>query len=616
MSNASRKWTWIVTSLVGGAIVASLVAFSLTREKNGESTPPNEFPLPPYSQNSFLNTGSDARYLGSEACAVCHPANHQSYLHTAHSRALSDVNLAIEPPDGTFEHKPSGRIYRVYRRDNQMRHEEIVRHEGDVIARVDFPMRYLVGSGHFSRSYIVEVDGFLHESPITWYAGKQKWGMSPGYDGARHAGFDRPIIETCLYCHAGRVEPVDGAAHRLTLHEKAIGCESCHGPGSVHREFHLAKKSIVGDVDLTIVNPRKLSRSLQEDICATCHLTGASPILLRGRSINDYRPGTPLSDYRIHYRVDDGRDEMAVVGHVEQMRQSACYQKSEMTCLTCHDPHEREKPKDIAAAFRKVCMNCHEKQPCSLDLTQRLKKYGTDNCTACHMPRGDTDIPHIAFTHHRIGHHGRKLEMSQRRAPELVPIERNLHLSEADRQRNLGLAYLEAAGNASYAEQYGAQFQEKGLKLLQNLYAAGLRDPESMRHLMNGEDASRLRGPSQYALEIVSVKVAPANARASALMSLARTEFQNGDYAAAGDRLVEHNKIFNTPDSLRLLGFCYLQQNRAEESLLPLRKSLTLRPFRPATHESLDTAYQLLGNKAKSAEHSRKSQLLTRLGQD
>ena len=133
-------------------------------------------------------------------------------------------------------------------------------------------MRYLVGSGHFSRSYIVEVDGFLHESPITWYAGKQKWGMSPGYDGARHAGFDRPIIETCLYCHAGRVEPVDGAAHRLTLHEKAIGCESCHGPGSFHREFHLAKKSLVGDVDLTIVNPRKLSRSLQDD---------TSPIKLR-----------------------------------------------------------------------------------------------------------------------------------------------------------------------------------------------------------------------------------------------------------------------------------------------------------------------------------------------
>src|SRR5205085_6037672 len=72
-------------------------------------------PLPPYSQTPFLNTGPDATYVGIDACKECHKANHQSYLATAHSRALTDLDPAAEPPDGAFEHKASGRSYRVYR---------------------------------------------------------------------------------------------------------------------------------------------------------------------------------------------------------------------------------------------------------------------------------------------------------------------------------------------------------------------------------------------------------------------------------------------------------------------------------------------------------------------
>ena len=51
-----------------------------------------------------------------------------------------------------------------------------------------------------------------------------------------------------------------------------------------------------------------------------------------------------------------------------QLRQSACYQRSErMTCLTCHDPHAREKPKDPAAFYRQKCLSCHGVAACGLD---------------------------------------------------------------------------------------------------------------------------------------------------------------------------------------------------------------------------------------------------------
>src|SRR5262249_50511077 len=170
----------------------------------------------PYAESRFLNTKPDVAYVGTSACAECHQANHKSYLLTTHSRAMNDIDPKAEPPDGAFDHRPSGRSYRVYRQGDQLRHEEILRSpEGKEIAHMDLPIRYLIGSGNFTRSYAVEVDGFLHESPITWYSSRQKWDMSPGYDGPQHAGFERPVGVACLACHAGRVEETAGAVHHL-----------------------------------------------------------------------------------------------------------------------------------------------------------------------------------------------------------------------------------------------------------------------------------------------------------------------------------------------------------------------------------------------------------------
>src|SRR5262249_52384577 len=154
------------------------------------------------------------------ACAECHRGKYASYSLTAHSRALTEVDPEAEPPDGSFDDGPSGRSYRVYRRDGQLRHEEVLRTaEGKEIARVALPVRYLTGSGHFSRTYLVEVDGFLHESPITWYASRKRWDMSPGYETSPHASFERQVTVGCLACHAGRVEPAGDAVNRMTFHE-------------------------------------------------------------------------------------------------------------------------------------------------------------------------------------------------------------------------------------------------------------------------------------------------------------------------------------------------------------------------------------------------------------
>jgi tetratricopeptide (TPR) repeat protein len=576
------------------------------------------FALPPYAETRFQNVGPDAQYIGSAACAACHKENHASYLLTAHSQALSDIDPKLEPPNGSFEQPATGRTYRVYRKDDQLRQEELLRTaEGKEVARVDLPVRYLIGSGHFSRSYLVEIDGFLHESPITWYTAKKKWGLSPGYDMPVHASFERPVGLDCLSCHAGRAETIDGSVHRVNFHEKAIGCENCHGPGSLHQEFHRTHKLDPGADDPTIVHPGKLPRDLEEAICATCHLSGPATIPLRGRKLDDFRPGRPLTDYRMPYRFESGIEQMTVVGHVEQLHLSACYQKSaDLTCVTCHNPHQRELPKDKTAFYREKCLNCHESHPCTLDQAARLKKAATDNCVACHMPRGDTDIPHIAFTHHRIGRHTAQPSAVAGPDAALVAAYDESRLSPLDRRRNLGLAYWEAAYNPLYAA-YAMPFRERAREELEAVHRAKLPDANTALALA---DLSWTTNPAlgrDYAREALATRDASPKVRDLALTVCVYCDMQEGDFPSAVDSLNKLVKMHRFADNWRLLGVCYLQMHRPpKEAVAALQKALEIRPFRHTIHAALAEAYRRQGDAAHADEHLEKASWLMEHRQD
>ncbi|HLW68666.1 MAG TPA: multiheme c-type cytochrome, partial [Gemmataceae bacterium] len=558
------------------------------------------------------------RYVGSAVCAECHQERHQSYLLTSHSRALSELDPKAEPPDGEFIHQASGRSYRVFRRNGELRHEE-VQHapDGLEIAKVDLPVRYLVGSGHFTRSYLVEVDGYLYESPITWYASKKKWDVSPGYDRPRNLSFERPVDTSCLFCHAGRVEAVPETAQPVTLHEKAIGCESCHGPGSLHRELRRNQKQAGSSEDLSIVNPGKLARSQLEDICANCHLSAAVMIPLRGRRFTDYRPGMPLTDYRIDYRFDGGSEEMTVVGHVEQLRKSICYQKSELTCLNCHDLHAKEPPKDRVAFYRSKCLDCHADKGCKLERTRRLEKEPADNCAACHMPRGDTDIPHVAFTHHRIGLHATQPRTESVGAPNLVPIQDTSHLSSVEQQRNLGLAYLGVSGNQNHSK-HSAVFVKRGRDLLQAARAAGLRDPIAAQALADVyfNEKRDLTSAMALARDVIEAVDSPPEARVRAGYLLAVAEMRENQFASAGLRLGEVTRMRRDANDWLCLAGCSLKLNQPSKGIQALETALQIQPYRPDLHAQLAYINDQLGFRKLAEEHRRKAQWLASHGKE
>jgi hypothetical protein len=613
MSFSLNRAIWLL-GLLAATAAAGIVYALWQQQHSSTNREAATFPVPPYSESKYLNTGPDVHYVGIAVCAECHPKKHQSFLLTPHSQALADLDLKAEPPDGKFFHEASGRHYRIYRQNGQFRHEEIQRaNDGKEIVRLDLPVRYLIGSGHFTRSYLVEMDGFLYESPITWYTSKKKWDVSPGYDMPRNTSFERAVDTTCLFCHAGRVEAVPDTAQRVILHEKAIGCESCHGPGSLHEALHRSKKHPAGTEDLTIVNPARLSRSRLEDVCANCHLSGAAMIPLRGRTFTDYRPGMPLTDYRIDYRFDSGSEDMTVVGHIEQLRQSACYQMSEMTCLSCHDPHARTKPRDSVAFYRQKCLDCHAEHGCKLDRPRRLEKEPADNCAACHMPRGDTDIPHVAFTHHRIGRHAKWQHEKSARVPNLVPTDDVSRLSPLDQKRNLGLAYLAAVGNPRFLDHTNV-FVERALKLLEEVRAAGVRDAITAQALaeFHFREKKDLVTAVVLAWEAVAASYVSPDTRATVQYLLAVAEMQENDFTAARERLEETTRTRrNANDWWRLSG-CYLEQGRPDRGLTALEKALTIQPYRADLHAELANLYDRLGGRKLAEEHRAKAQWLGR----
>ena len=470
------------------------VAISADKRRDRNQSPPAEsdqFLLPEIAPSRFRNASKAVGYVGTRECMDCHREEHNSYLQTTHSRSLGEIDVSKEPPNAEYRHELSGRSYRVYRDGATLRLREFIQDsDGREVVLADHAARFALGSGNYSRMYLVKEGDFLIEAPITWYPRRASWGMSAGYEKDPHQrGFTRAISAGCLNCHAGRVETI-GGGERLHVDEMAISCERCHGPGELHVKERKAGLPIPGGVDDSIVNLRYLSRERQEDICAQCHLSAAADVAVRGRGKVDFRPGMRMADFVVSYRIDRPESAMKVSGQIEQMRLSRCYIESKtMTCTTCHDPHSVPSEAEKVGHYRDKCLSCHKIDSCGLPVKTRMERQPKDNCTACHMPRGPTEIPHFTFTNHRVGVHTAKADDRLDESDRLVPVGDISFLPEIERRRLLGLAHGVFAGKLAgglndetrydpFYRELAKDFKERGRLILEDVRARGLRDPD------------------------------------------------------------------------------------------------------------------------------------------
>jgi tetratricopeptide (TPR) repeat protein len=531
------------------------------------------------------------------------------------------VDPADEPPDGEFRHDASGRDYAVVRRDGALHHRETLRDSnGSLIAQADHPLRWLVGSGRHSRTYLIETDGFLAESPVTWYESQQAWGLSPGYDQAMHQSFGRPADWGCLYCHVGRAEPVEGAYHRLAIHEQAIGCERCHGPGAEHaaRFREGSESALAAD---RIAHPAKLPRVRQEDICAQCHLRGEATVPLTGRSLDDFHPGMRLSDVRLDYGLRSS-DSMNVVGHVEQMRLSACYQKSEdLTCITCHEMHSPPPPDEAFNYYRQRCLSCHAEESCGLEASERRVRNAQDNCAACHMPQVETDIPHIAFTHHRIGIHSLAPGLPKRDsdlaagATDLLAYGDVSHVSEAEQERCLGLAYLEASSKSDSRAASDA-YRRRARSLLETALARTPGDGEVAAALAKMYWMENHSGALQLAQAALRDPRISSASRVNALFVAGEILLESGQAETALTHLKELTQLRRIAEDHLLLAGCQAELGRFAEAEEAALVAVRIDPFRAEAYDLLAKIAQQRGDSASAEVYRQKMEKLSALAEE
>lgn len=564
--------------------------------------------MPPLRTSPFTNTHSDVTYVGAETCRSCHEDAHDSFTQTAHSKALMEIDLKSEPPEGEFTDPKSKKTYRITHRDGKMIHQEYLNTDDDEeLLLAEFPIRYAIGSGRFSKSYLVEIDRFLYESPATWYAARPGWALSPGYENY-NSGFQRPVEAKCLACHAGRIEAEDNSPQRVNIHALVIDCERCHGPGSQHvtKWSDTPQPGLTDEkkreVDYSIVNPAHLERRLCEDICAQCHLHSAATIENPGRRLQDFRPGQWLTDFVTYYGRKTPTTDMNVVGHTEQMRLSACYQKSEtLTCTTCHNPHSKPSATEAASLYRSTCLHCHGEESCTEPRETRFADDLADNCITCHMPSTNTEIPHFAFTHHRIGIHSKEPQEPQHHGPaELVPLDDVTRMPKAIQKRNLGLAYLQfsdAPGQSPFAQQYRAQAQTI-LATTDRLYPP---DPEVQAALSRLSWDNNAAETLRYGELAGTAKVLSPEAEATIAFTLGTTYFSKGQVDTALPWLIRTTQVRPTADVWFMLSQCHEQLGDPNSALLAARRAVNLAPDRPRFLQHLITLLKQQGFSAESA---------------
>ena len=534
----------------------------------------------------WKNARPDVKYVGDSACARCHAEIADTFRRHPMGRSLAPIAsqkaVGADRSDSTTTFEAGSSRYTIERRDGREVHREVrLDLDGRVLAQVEAEVKYALGSGTRGISYLIEHDGRLFQSPISWYSQKKQWDISPGYD-VNNLHFDRPIEPSCLFCHANRVEPIDSSVNRFEqpiFQGHAIGCERCHGPG----ELHTRRQELVDGRDLTIVNPRHLEPALRLAVCEQCHLLGDHRVDRLGRDTFDYHPGLPLTAFFAVYGRAEERGNK-VVGQVEQMKLSRCYRESQgrLSCISCHDPHQVPTPEEKAAYFRQQCLACHEQSGCKLPDSVRLAESLDDNCIQCHMRKSNSvDIVHIAITDHRILR-TRQTETadSHRPAPGVPLVLMNGEGLSRDELGTLGRELAIALALEGPRLPDSPEVRRIGAFVLTQLDRALSRRPDDLLAWRMKAQALALSGRRPEALRLVESALQLAPSDEKAIDRCLAYAIDEGDVRAALEparRAIAINpwsSVFH-----ERLGHVLLESRDWDGALQQSREALRLNPF-------------------------------------
>ncbi|MEE2780860.1 MAG: multiheme c-type cytochrome [Planctomycetota bacterium] len=403
------SWFWVIFFVCG---VAGATYFWSDYFPSGSDQGASQAEIVKSAFNNRPQEILSDEYISSKSCEECHPNQHASW-HTSYHRTMTQV-ASPETVIGRFD--GSGATA-----DNL---EATFERRGDSFwvkmfpvggKEIEQPVVMTTGS-HHQQAYWMST-GWKHQLAMVpfvyirdadrWFPRRAIFLKPPGAPAdALHKG---RWNNTCIACHTTHGDPaISTAGMQTKAAEFGIACEACHGPGENHACLH--NGTCVSNEELPeddIINPAALSHERNAEVCGQCHSTFADDLASFVSGGDQYRPGDDLWETRDReglHKTDSQfwSDGMVRVSGREfnGLIDTPCYQRGEMTCLSCHSMHQEEADTRSAALWANdqlslaglgndACLQCHEEFRQQDALTAHTHHPASSSgsfCYNCHMP--------------------------------------------------------------------------------------------------------------------------------------------------------------------------------------------------------------------------------------
>jgi tetratricopeptide (TPR) repeat protein len=224
------------------------------------------------------------------------------------------------------------------------------------------------------------------------------------------------------------------------------------------------------------------------------------------------------------------------------------------------------------------------------------------------MPRVDTEIPHIAFRHHRIAVHrpGPSGESDHSESDldargELTTIQDLSRFSQAERDRMLGLAYYRLHFQRTWLHE---QFLLRADRLLES--AASEISGDAALVAARAEiawETGRVPAAGRWADQVLAADNVEAATRDVALNVKVQLLMQRGDLERAIPLLEELTTSRRNPLDWALLGHCHSLTGGLPEAIAAFEQVLRIAPGQGAIHKALVPLYERAGKPGKARKH-------------
>lgn len=334
------------------------------------------------------------KYVGSEKCGECHPAQYEKWRKSRH-------RMVVRFPDEMVEFGGAEGLKKQYYKTSDATPLTDGQTPDFIYAMIGTPRtkygfldpwlvrgtyhveggtlkegtgKIVAGGNQFSLTWAREITPEVAKKIAAWVpgfpttmeamgdSGSDHWGMTSYGAKNKKSMLFQPGTSYCEVCHSWKFDfksqdeflKALGNPKELQKHtiNQGISCEECHGAGA-----HL-----VGGTNRSTSN------------CERCHQRFAwNP---------DDAKDSPNAAFNAYFK-----SKCPSCGTEGAQSFYSAHRASGMNCNTCHDPHEVTqndwRDNYTVPGIRKTCESCH---PTQAKFAKQSDMHGGNACMSCHMP--------------------------------------------------------------------------------------------------------------------------------------------------------------------------------------------------------------------------------------